>query len=224
MAVWELQQLVQTTACCWGLHRFTLDTNSVAPSFKHTSVHVNVLTLYFRSNSTVRQLLWDRRRSESNEMHLLQLNFKYLSFTERQVNYTRHRARETKRKCESLTYLLSFFSGGDFLSQPWKTISPPLMFVSVCSFLSLYRCRLATSTWRLLNARCSKCCRCSALAGAVCSPHLVKIRAVLTGDVVSRRNPVMAQGATARKTSVGEKKSALLGNYAEPAEEEPRGH
>lgn len=33
-----------------------------------------------------------------------------------------------KRKCASLTYLLSFFSGGDFLSQPWKMISPPLMF------------------------------------------------------------------------------------------------
>lgn len=30
-----------------------------------------------------------------------------------------------------LTYLLSFFSGGDFLSQPWKRISPPLMFVSL---------------------------------------------------------------------------------------------
>lgn len=27
-----------------------------------------------------------------------------------------------------LTYLLSFFSGGDFLSQPWQMISAPLMF------------------------------------------------------------------------------------------------
>lgn len=47
--------------------------------------------------------------------------------------------RETHRKCDLLTYLLSFFSGGDFLSQPWKRISPPLMFVAVFCLLSLYK-------------------------------------------------------------------------------------
>lgn len=35
---------------------------------------------------------------------------------------------EEKPDFHLLTYLLSFFSGGDFLSQPWKMISPPLMF------------------------------------------------------------------------------------------------
>lgn len=61
---------------------------------------------------------------------------------------------QTKRKCFTLTYLLSFFSGGDFLSQPWKMISPPLMFVAVCFFFFfLYKLPSVTSTWRLLQAR-----------------------------------------------------------------------
>ena len=34
---------------------------------------------------------------------------------------------------KKLTYLRSFFSGGDFLSQPWQMISPPLMFSYNCS-------------------------------------------------------------------------------------------
>lgn len=64
--------------------------------------------------------------------------------------------RESKRKCISLTYLLSFFSGGDFLSQPWKMISPPLMFVSVVPLLLALQLSSVTSTWRLLKARLFK--------------------------------------------------------------------
>lgn len=87
-------------------------------------------------------------------MHLLPLDFKCLHFdttfffilsgstetthrTPAPVQLLKHR--ETHRKCDLLTYLLSFFSGGDFLSQPWKRISPPLMFVAVFCLLSLYK-------------------------------------------------------------------------------------
>lgn len=45
--------------------------------------------------------------------------------------------KRTQQKSQILTYLLSFFSGGDFLSQPWKRISPPLM--SAARFLAV-RC------------------------------------------------------------------------------------
>lgn len=100
-------------------------------------------------------------------------------------------------------------------------ISPPLMFVSVCRFLSLYNCRLFNSTWRLLKA------------------CLFKVLSVFGSRWCSLRPPfdknqsstgrrccqwlLMVQCATARKTPVGEK-SALLGDHADPAEEGPRGN
>lgn len=130
-----------------------------------------------------------------------------------------------KQECNSLTYLRSFFSGGDFLSHPWKMISPPLMFVRVCCFLLLYNCGLSLvhdGSWRLA---CSKCCRRLAPTGAVCSPHLIKTKVVLVGDVASRSWLYCAQHP-ARKIPIGRKKRAtwLLRNYARPADEEPRGN
>jgi len=62
--------------------------------------------------------------------------------------------RETKRKCILLTYLLSFFSGGDFLSHPWKMISPPLMFA--CVLLLALKLQSVNSAWRILRARLLK--------------------------------------------------------------------
>lgn len=60
--------------------------------------------------------------------------------------------KRTQQKSQILTYLLSFFSGGDFLSQPWKRISPPLM--SAARFCCLLRWNRSsvTGTWRLLEA------------------------------------------------------------------------
>lgn len=67
------------------------------------------------------------------------------TYTQRAQRETRWiTERETNPKCDPLTYLLSFFSGGDFLSQPWKRISPPLMFVSARRFFWSYsRLRLS---------------------------------------------------------------------------------
>lgn len=61
-----------------------------------------------------------------------------------------------------LTYLLSFFSGGDFLSQPWKRISPPLMFVGLSALSCARTARLSLvhdGSWRLVR---SKSCQRSA--------------------------------------------------------------
>ncbi len=42
--------------------------------------------------------------------------------------YTKHNILTQKNIAfETLTYLRSFFSGGDFLNHPWQMISPPLI-------------------------------------------------------------------------------------------------
>lgn len=136
-------------------------------------------------------------------MHLLQLDFKYLTFLS---THFRYRYRWTKCKLTEkerssppasvklsdkqsqsvmhvLTYLLSFFSGGDFLSQPWKMISPPLMFVTVLFPLAL-PLPSVTSTYRLLKACLFKVL--SASGSHWCSllpPFGNKIGVVLAGDV-----------------------------------------
>lgn len=108
-----------------------------------------------------------------------------LGYSTRQVKLFKHR--ETTPKWNPLTYLRSFFSGGDFLSQPWKMISPPLMFVSVCWFLSRSNLPSVTRTWRLLKACPFKVL--SALGSywrSLLPPFdkkAVQIKVVLVGDV-----------------------------------------
>lgn len=68
------------------------------------------------------------------------------------INQSKKKKKELSKKSQILTYLLSFFSGGDFLSQPWKRISPPLM--SAARFCCLLRWNRSsvTGTWRLPEA------------------------------------------------------------------------
>lgn len=87
--------------------------------------------------------------AEGDAVHLLRLNFKTPESHSTQWVAGQLHTKSSRSKSKALTYLLSFFSGGDFLSQPWKMISPPLMLVAVCRFLSLCRRLVHDGSWKL---------------------------------------------------------------------------
>lgn len=113
--------------------------------------------------------------------------------------------RRTQQKSQILTYLLSFFSGGDFLSQPWKRISPPLMFVAlsaVCCALTARPSQEHDGSWRLV---CSKSCQRSARTAAVCCLHWIKTKVVQSADVAGHSCYFGAQWSS-QKCPTGKKR------------------
>lgn len=171
-------------------------------------------------------------------MHLLQLDFKYLTLLSTYFmnqmqadHHLLHRSNSQTNKAK----VWCMYSHISSVSSPVETSSANpgrwslrRSCLSLSCFLSLCRCRLSLvhiGSWRLV---CSKCCRRRAPTGAVCSPHLLqkkkkkKIGVVLAGDV--GRGSCWYRDAEPRLAWRRKKKGAtqLSGNYAQPADEEPR--
>lgn len=108
--------------------------------------------------------------------------------------------RRTQQKSQILTYLLSFFSGGDFLSQPWKRISPPLMSAArFCLFAALeplvcHWNMTAPGGWGR-----SKSCQRSGRTAAVCCLHWIKTKVVRSADVAGHTLPLLRCAMIHRK-------------------------
>lgn len=116
--------------------------------------------------------------------------------------------RRTQQKSQILTYLLSFFSGGDFLSQPWKRISPPLMSAArFCLFAALeplvcHWNMTAPGGWGR-----SKSCQRSGRTAAVCCLHWIKTKVVRSADVAGHTPATSVRNDSSQKIAqVGRKR------------------